>query len=173
MGELAKRYEMYDLTLDRGCASFPLVADLVPSARGLANLEVQLKLTQDQPGWLDLALPLTVAERLGRRLHASGARGEIVEVAYRTPQLSQEAALQLAARVLPDLAARTFPGYSFKPPVLRRDAPRWYLFIRVSDALLDAGHIPGGVLAGIDKIDGHLWSDEAMAALAARRIERL
>jgi hypothetical protein len=173
MGELAKRDVLYDLHLDRGCASFPLVADLVLSIRALANLEVQAKLTQEEPGWLGIAVPAVLAETLARRLRAAGARGEMVEAAYRLPQLSQEAAQRLAAPVLPELAARFFPGYCFKPPVLRRDTPRWYLFISVSEALMDAGHVPGGVLAAIDKLDGHVWSDEAMAALANRRIERL
>ena len=173
MGALAKRDEMYDLHLDQGCDSFPLVADLVPSARALARPEVQQALTQDEPGWLGLALPSATAETLARRLAAAGGRGEIAEAAYRTPRLSREDAQRIAARVLPELAARTFPGYTFKPPVLRRDQPRWYFFISISEALMDAGHIPGGMLAAVDKLDGHLWSDEAMAALVARRIERM
>jgi hypothetical protein len=158
--------QRFDLFLNAGCATFPAVADLVPSVPALARPEVQIALTQPRPGWLGVDAPRPLAELLLARLRAVGARGEVVEAAYRTPALAQDDARRIAERVLPAMVAQLFPGYQFKPPVLRREMPRWYAFISVSDRLVAEGHLPGGVVAHIDKLDGHLWDDAAIARVA-------
>lgn len=158
---------LMDLYLVEGCARPPDLRDLLAYAPFLAEPPLQARLHQrfPSPGFLGLNLPPALATTLLARLSAAGARGESVPAAYRAPRVSREQAQAIAERALPQEAARVFPGYPFGPVLYWRAGPRWWVFGCASERLVEEGHIPGGVLAYVDTLDGHLWSFEDMQRL--------
>ena len=157
-----------DLYLTRGCAAPPAVGDLVGQVPALAEAAMQARLTQrpQAPGFLGLDLPTALAQALLTRALAAGAMGQIVPAAYRQPRITQQAALVIAERDAPTRATTAFPGYSFNPVRYWREGPRWWIFGMISDALVDQGHVPGGVIVYVDKVDGHIWQPDELAQLS-------
>lgn len=160
--------EQYDIYLTLGPTTYPLLADLVPQAPALATPDVMQRLSENFPesGWLGLSIAQSLARTILERLERAGAVGECVRAAYRMPHVSQAEAQVIAERILPVLAARAYPGLSFSLAVFWREDPRWWVFGRSSDELVRRGHVPGAVLAHVDKLDGHLWTHEEVVATA-------
>lgn len=158
-----------DLYLTRGCATPPQLGELAAQVPALADPALRARLIQSAaaPGFLGLNLPDPLARALLARLAQSGAAGQVVPAAYRLPRVSQQAAQAIAARDLPPRAAAAFPGYSFNPVRYWREGPRWWIFGIISDALVDQGYVPGGIIAYVDKLDGHIWQQDELAQLAA------
>lgn len=158
---------LYDLYLTAGCAVEPPLADLLGTIPGLADAAVRARLLQHTPGpgFLRLDLSAGAARALLDRLMRAEARGEMVPAAYRHPRFDIPAGQSIAERALTAQAGREFPGYTFRPVRYWREGPRWWVFGMIADALVDQGHVPGGVLAYVDKLDGHIWQPDELQRL--------
>lgn len=161
----------YDVYLTFGCETPPDLSGLDGQIAALndAALRARLLRRSPGPGFLGLGADQATARALLARLRAAGAHGEVIDAAYRQPRLTRDAARAIAERALPPHAAASFPGYPFNPVTLRREEPRWYLFSMISPRLVSEFHVPGGVLAYIDKLDGHVWNNDEIRALATTR----
>lgn len=161
----------YDVYLAIGCENPPDLSGLEGQIAALADTAMRASLLKRSPGpgFLGLAVEELAARGLFARLQAAGAHGEVLDAAYRQPRVTRDAARAIAERDLPPRAAAAFPGYPFNDVTLRREEPRWYLFSMISPRLVSEFHVPGGVLAYVDKLDGHVWSRDELLALAAPR----
>ena len=76
--------------------------------------------------------------------------------------LNYEEALQLADLYIKEriLASEFLSRYEFGELGLRSENERFWTFVRGSDQLFDEGYVPGAVYACVDKVDGHIWSDD-------------
>lgn len=164
---MAPTASLYDLYLTAGCAGEPSLADLLGTIPRLADAAVRARLLQRSPGpgFLRLDLPEDAARVLLGRLMRAEARGELVPAAYRRPHINTQAGQSIAERTLTAQASREFPGYTFRPVRYWREGPRWWVFGMIADALVDQGHVPGGVLAYVDKLDGHIWQPDELQRL--------
>lgn len=158
----------FDVYLTQGCATPPSVSDVVSAIPALNDPLIRSRLLRRSPGPGFLGVQATAddARQLLARLKAAEARGEVVPAAYRQPPISTQAAQSIAERALAAEAASLFPGYTFRPTRYWREGPRWWVFGMISDQLVDQGHVPGGVLAYVDKVDGHIWQPGEMQQLA-------
>lgn len=161
----------YDIYLALGCETPPDLGGLEGLVSALSDAAMRARLLKRSPGpgFLGLALDEQTARALFARLRAAGAHGEVLNAAYRQPRVTRDAARAIAERDLPTRAASAFPGYPFNAVTLRREEPRWYIFSMISPRLVSEFHVPGGVLAYVDKLDGHVWSRDEMLALATPR----
>jgi hypothetical protein len=161
----------YDLYLTTGCATPPDLGAFERDAPALGEPALRARLLRrlPGPGFLGLDLGEARARALLGQLAAAGARGEALPAAYRRPLLTVETAWPLAERDLVPRAAEAFPGYSFEPVRYWREGARWFVFGMIAPALVERGHVPGGVLAYVDKVDGHLWRPDELERLAPGR----
>ena len=118
-----------------------------------------------EPRYLGLDLAQQAAEEVLELLRAAKAHGESVPVVYREAKVSPQDALPRAEAEIQRRQVKYFPGYAFEPVLLVRDDPRWWTFAAGSPQLQNEGLIPGAVFAHVDKLDGHLWQDDEIAAL--------
>ena len=157
---------MYDLYLSHGCRTRPALKSLEARIPELTQPSLQTRLmTLESAGFLGLDLPEDVATQLYQELKAAHARGEVVPSLYRQPQVTREAARQIAERDLLHQQQTAFPGYSFGPVLFLREEGRCWVFVTSSPQLKAEGHIPGAVLAYVDKLDGHVWQQADFARL--------
>jgi hypothetical protein len=168
---MAPTSALYDLYLTAGCAGEPPLADLRGTMPRLGDTAVRVRLLQRSPGpgFLGLDLPADAARVLLGRLMRAEAHGELVPAAYRRPRIDILAGQSTAERALIAQAGREFPGYTFRPVRYWREGPRWWVFGMIADALVDQGHVPGGVLAYVDKLDGHIWQPDELQLLLDTR----
>jgi len=100
---------VYDLYLWTGCQSLPPLRDLSESIPALADPVFQHRLvaTEDWvPGWLDLDLERSLAQRCLKQLRTRQASGMMASRIYHQPaQITLEQAIQVARPFLEDLAA--------------------------------------------------------------------
>ena len=58
-------------------------------------------------------------------------------------------------RMAPELT-----GYQFNAVKYRREDDLFWVFSAASAQLIEEGYVPGAVFACVDKMDGHIWSEE-------------
>ena len=76
-------------------------------------------------------------------------------------QAIAERAIAEIIRTAPELA-----GYQFNAVKYRRDEGLYWVFSAASEQLIEEGYVPGAVFACVDKMDGHIWSEEEHARYA-------
>lgn len=86
-------------------------------------------------------------------------------------QAQQTAGLEIERKKnVPRLA-----GYDFNPVRLFRDEPHAWTFVSGSPQLHKEGCAPGAFFVTVDKLDGHIWSDDEIeeyyTTLAAQRAQ--
>jgi len=118
------------------------------------------------PGVLEVALPKRLAWELMGRLSAIGATGDILEVAYRTSRISIEEARSAAEQALMNWLATEKSANTYEPlqhlTSLTHGKARWWTFFARSPEAQEQGYIPGGAMLYVDKVDGHVWTNEEL-----------
>lgn len=162
---------MYDIYLTWECSTLPSLTDLAETIPHIGDPFWQQRLltfTSETRGFLGLDLPETQAHTLLQRIQDAQGDAMIVDAAYRRPLVSQRDATGLALDAIFDLRDAHFPSYHFHPLAFHSEKAMTWTFFAASDQLMAAGHIPGGLFADIDKLDGHIWQAEEFAAKIRR-----
>ncbi|KJH69774.1 SitI3 family protein [Aliterella atlantica] len=110
------------------------------------------------PGFMGLNLPADLAAELLERIEIAGGRGLVIPNTYRQPKVTKEMAYPIAEQEIVSKQALLFPNYNFEPTKLFREDIMWWDFRALSPELSEVSHIPGGVIARVDKLDGHIWT---------------
>ncbi len=157
-----------DIYLIAGCKQSPKFSGNNPALFGGASDPALLsRLLAERPGFLGVNLTAHDAAAALLRLKESGARGMIVAADYRKGGLKMEDALPIAEDHLAAQVARHYPAVPFEGVRFVREEALWWTFSRPSEALIAQGYVPGALFAAIDKLDGHVWSEEEQAAFLA------
>src|ERR1051326_5766597 len=97
------------ISLWTGCQSLPPLRELSESIPVLADPAFQCRLIAKEgqvPGWLDLELERSLAQKLLKRLRTRQASGLMASSIYHQPaHITLEQAIQIARPFLADLAA--------------------------------------------------------------------
>ncbi|MEO7001623.1 MAG: hypothetical protein ABI068_07455 [Ktedonobacterales bacterium] len=156
----------FDVYLLIGCASRPDLGTVIAAnpllASPLTDLVVQARLTQRNgaPGFLGVDVSQQQATSLLAELQRLGAHGAVIPSLYRQPRISAQEAASRAQPVLVQQEAQYFPNYQFGPVRVWQDDARWWVIGAVAQKLIDEGHIPGGVVVYVDKLDGRVLSSD-------------
>ncbi len=150
-----------DVYLIEGCRTQP---SLPSTFAGLAELSLPVRLMERRPGFLGLDLPMAQARALLDTCRAAGARGSVVAARYRQAQVvSMESALDIADEELNRQQRLLATKLAFEPTRFVREEALWWVFCRPSEALIAAGHVPGALFVAVDKLDGHVWTEDSQA----------
>lgn len=153
-----------DLYLIEGCRRVPDLSRFAPQL-GAAVIGLAARCAERRPGFLRLDLAPAEADALLAALRGEGARGSAVRSRYREGSaLPMEQAWEIADRALDMRVQRDAPAVRFDDTRFVREEALWWVFCRPSPQLIDQGVVPGALFAAVDKLDGHLWSDEAQSA---------
>lgn len=152
----------YDLYLRRGCQSLPPWGDLSESIPALTDPSFQHRLIaigEQVPGWLDLDLERSLAQRLLKRLRTRQASGMMaLRIYHQPPRITLEQAIQIARPFLMDLAQwQHFPSPAFfeKAGLISLSPICWVICAYQPSE--GGRETPPRVY--VDKLDGHVWSD--------------
>ena len=162
----------FDVYLLMGCATRPdlgaLIAATPTLARPLTDLATQARLMRRDaaPGFLGVDLSQQQATGLLIELQRLGAQGSILPSLYRQPRISAREAAARAQPTLVQQEAQYFPTYQFGPVRVWQDDARWWVVGAVAQKLVDEGHIPGGVVVYVDKLDGRVLTGDDMLRVA-------
>jgi hypothetical protein len=75
--------------------------------------------------------------------------------------LTFEQAKEIAAREIERLTSEPpLRDYEFGQMWFKREEEPFWVFAAASQELQDNGYVPGAVYVLVDKLDGHIWSDE-------------
>lgn len=165
---------MFDIYLVRGCNSLPEMEDLFDLIPALATSKVQENLLKDSPGFLGFDLPLEAARRLIKRLKYAGteAGGQIIPSKYRDnqPNYTIETAYPIAEETLKKIQS-SYSDISFGPItyVPGSSGLMYITFVSIATEWTEEGLVPDGIFVSVDKLDGHIWSDEEMLELSDTR----
>ncbi len=154
-----KLHHIYDIHLDMGCASTPEIERLLPAIPALANPTVQARIMQrlPAPDFLGLDLSENEAIDLLKVLIAAGAAGVRLSSAYRQPRITREQATAIAEEAI-----------ATEKKTLESDrifAPLRLLSVREVCWSFEAFSKQGSLFAYVDKVDGHLWSQQNLEHL--------
>jgi hypothetical protein len=157
-----------DIYLIAGCKQSPKVSgSATPLFGGASDPAMLSRLLAERPGFLGVNLNAHDAADALLRLKQSGARGMVVAAGYRTGGLRMEDALPIAEDYLAALVAQRYPAVPFEGIRFVREEALWWTFARSSEALIGQGYVPGALFAAIDKLDGHVWTEDEQAAFLA------
>lgn len=78
-----------------------------------------------------------------------------MKVTIAQAQLLAETAIQEIIQRSPELA-----GLTFHPLNYYRENEAYWVFGAACPELIRQGYIPGAVIVGVDKNDGHIWQEE-------------
>jgi hypothetical protein len=152
---------MFDIYLRQGCK-------LLPKGINISDEGLKKKLLMDQPGFLGLNIPLAEAKLLSLTLKA----GQVIPVRYRdnSVTIDVETAFSIAEKfLLKERKSEKYAGLHFTE--IKNISPMssimYYTFANGVQEWLDAGLHPGARFASVDKLDGHLWTDEEKHELFA------
>ena len=157
---------MFDIYLAYGCRSLPRPTDLANIGPDLATNEFREKLLSDSPDFLGLNLSLSIAKTLLGLLKSKEfkARGAIIPIKYRDslPTIDLETAFQIADKHLKQVQLTQYPDLHFGKTTYARghDSFMYFTFVSIAREWTEAGLHPDGIDASVDKLDGHVWSDE-------------
>jgi len=158
--------QKFDIYLAYGCKALPRSIDLVNISPSLAMNEFREKLLSDSPEFLGVNLSLSSAKTLLGLLKSKEfkARGVIIPAKYRDnrPNIDLETAFQIADKYLEQVQLTEYPDLHFGKTTYTRghDSFMYFTFGAVAHEWTEAGLHPDGIFASIDKLDGHVWSDE-------------
>jgi hypothetical protein len=159
---------VYDLYLWTGCQSLPPLRDLSEAIPVLADPAFQHRFmtTEGQvPGWLDLDLERSLAQRLLKRLRTRQASGMMALGTYHQPaHITLEQAIHIARPFLVDIAAWHHADLpmTFETADLTSLSPMCWV-ISAYEWRIGERTPPPKVY--VDKLDGHIWSDGEMNLL--------
>ena len=122
------------------------------------------RLMASRPGFLGVDMSPAEAVTALRQLTDNGARGSIIAADYRRATLRMEDAFERADLELGERQRREYPDVPFEPTRFVREEALWWTFCRPSEALIALGYVPGALYAAVDKLDGHLWSEDEQAS---------
>ena len=157
---------MYDIYLSMGCRGLPFFEDLAEKIPAVQDLQFQQKIltpSPRRPGFLGLDLSEELAERLYRRLQTTRAVGYWLLSDYRQPRITQEQAQLLAEPAIAELAVRHYqrhPNDTLGPIGFVGERPEFWVFAAKSEYLMKENYIPGNLGVSVDKLDGHIWTQE-------------
>ena len=108
-------------------------------------------------GWFRLDMDLDEAKKIFIKVRKYRANGYLVATEYRHPAITQSAARLIALKKYNQLIAE-----GRKLDVLDEgfDEIMWWSFCAEDKIAIEEGRIPGTVTIAVDKLDGHLRSDE-------------
>lgn len=162
---------MYDLHLSKGCEAPPNIIDLLGISSDLMTFQLYLRLLENNTGFLGLGFQLDTAKKMLRYLKYSKTRcnGLIVPIRYRDNPLKYnvETAFPLASRVLEELKSTRYSNLHFRPMAYRHphSTVMYITFSAATDEWREAAIIPGAIFISVDRLDGHIWSDEEIREL--------
>jgi hypothetical protein len=181
--------EFYDLYLYEGCLRLPQPEDLqqdlesenealVLFATTLFDSECREQLIMPEiapgrfrrkhPGFLGLNLSEATATAVCEQFLTLSTRGRIIPARYRDPQVTIEQALQVAQKHLgPSYTDREGEIYSYGPikySTQMEETPMTWQVIAPLPGLQARGSIPGALFVSVDRIDGHIWSQQESQA---------
>jgi hypothetical protein len=116
-------------------------------------------------GPLGLSLPRHEAIELFRLLVPctySVQGGYLMLAAYHKPLVSREQAQPIAMAHLHERIQREFSNLHFYDMRFAREEAMWWIFVVGCEEWKDL--IPGVLFASVDKLDGHIWTDDKMLA---------
>lgn len=111
-----------------------------------------------ESGFMGLNLPADLAAEILERIEIAGGHGLVIPIAYRQPKVTMEMAYPIAEQEIVRKQSLLFPNYKFEATKFSREDVMWWDFRALSPELIKTGHIPGGVIARVDKLDGHIWT---------------
>jgi len=158
--------ELFDINLAQvqwECLDFEEISQRVP------HYSVETIRTKLQNplflGPLGLSLPRQEAIELFRLLVPctySAQGGYLMLAAYHKPLVSREQAQPIAIAYLHELIDREFSSLHFSDVQFAREDAMWWTFVVGCEEWKDL--IPGALFASVDKLDGHIWTDDKMLA---------
>jgi hypothetical protein len=108
-------------------------------------------------GILYLGLPLEATRRYLTAVREAGGSGVIVPACYRIPNIDPQAGQRLAQA---EFERRRKPGRTYGDISRARDDFLWWEY-RVADLEAQAaGMVPGAIVICIDKLDGHVRTQQ-------------
>ena len=116
-------------------------------------------------GPLGLSLPRHEAIELFRLLvpcTCSLQGGYLMLAAYHEPLVSREQAQPIAIAYLHELIDREFSSLHFSDVRFAGEDAMWWTFVVGCEEWKDL--IPGALFAPVDKLDGHIWTDDKVLA---------
>ena len=160
---------MFDLYLAKGCRQMIdnsihneiLVSETIPRFRILR--------IEGDPIFLGLNMDHAVAHQLLREFKRCGGLGLVVETKYRQPLVNIDQATRIAVNHLMK-EQQAYPNIHFGSIHFNGRTghpgthPMWWTFSCFGQEWVDAGRVPGKISAYIDKVDGSVWSYEAVGA---------
>lgn len=159
----SENLKLYDIHLSS--SKYYITPDLTGLTEKVpANMQVtwhNLTQTIEQrliPGFMGLNLPADLAAELLERIEIAGGHGLVIPIAYRQPKVTMETAYSIAEQEIVCKQALLFPNHKFESTKFFREDVMWWDFRALSPELIETGHIPGGVIARVDKLDGHIWA---------------
>lgn len=78
-----------------------------------------------------------------------------MKVTIAQAQLLAETAIQEMIQGSPE-----FIGLAFSPVSYYRENEAYWVFGAACSELISQGYVPGAVIVGVDKNDGHIWQEE-------------
>jgi hypothetical protein len=130
--------------------------------------DLKKRLLINQHGFLGLNIPLAEAKLLSLTLKA----GQVIPVRYRDnpPTIDVDTAFFIAEKfLLEERKSEKYAGLHFTEIkfISPMSSIMYYTFANGVQEWLDAGLHPGARFASVDKLDGHLWTDEEKHELFA------
>lgn len=163
--------EHFDIYLTSACAAVP---DLSAYSDGISASDQEnlaSRLLSACPGFLGFNLAHERAIALLKYLEYSEAResGMLVPAKYRNPDawISLDEAERLANIEMEPLRLKYSDaklGRLVREP--SHDHPLWFGFAAPSEVWISKGLIPGALFVYVDRLDGHIWREADLDALA-------
>ena len=84
--------------------------------------------------------------------------------------LTLEKAKQIAKREIKQILARrtNLQKYKFEAVNFVRENDWYWVFSAGSEQMQEEGYVPGAITVGVDKLDGHIWTENEYDNLAVR-----
>ena len=145
------------------------IVRLCPSDPGREAREILGSIGADhfwrEPGFLGADLSLDDAMRLNDIIGRAGGAGLVVPSEYREPLVSLDAARQVAAQRYQEI--RVERGDIFGPLEDGREQSMWWRFFAENRPAQAEGREPGCIYIDVDKIDGHVKTQEDVSEYAS------
>ncbi|HEU4327338.1 MAG TPA: hypothetical protein VFS21_29645 [Roseiflexaceae bacterium] len=150
---------MYDIYLFSGCNSIPEMEEI---QRILPDVDIDFLISRIQmpsPGFLGVKLDKERAILFLKTIETYLAQGIYLPYSYSTPLLDDNKALVVGNNELQKLEIES-PQLHFYPPRVHSSYPLWFKVVIGCKEWIEDGFIPGAVVLFVDKIDGHIWTNE-------------
>ncbi len=151
----------FDIYLYVGCANPPAPGEEIPLPLREPSVFVRV-MRWESRGFLGLDLLRPEVATIRKWFKEHHASVLLVPVAYRQPRVTVEEAYPIAEQFRRQKQSRRYPTLTWGPIVRAAhagEACAW-AFFSGSDELQRQGYVPGGLFACVDKLDGHVWTDE-------------